>query len=411
MQLPEKGNQGLGLAAKAMPRQKTPSTESCCMRKPHVKYATVTVFYFIPLTLKSIETIMKLLLHVGPPKSGTSAIQSCLQQSKDELAQKGIFAVCEKSLMNQALSLDLMEQEQMTKAAVILKFGSAKEAREWSAENWKNLEKEIKEKQPKLTIISEEFLFSVPDKNALRARLETMFDSISVVAYLRDPVARFPSGFNQKIRGGKSLSGILQRRKLVPEFKPNLMQYVEAFGQEAMIVRHFDRANFPDGSLEKDFAGIISSLMGEDITLVESEATANESLPGAAVAALLMMNEYWTHNKDASDRPLVARRRNLIRRLRELPSIMDLPRFELTDEAIKSHIRAQMDDEIRWANETFFQDQPQIPTADSSQLLKRKELAHRLVDWVYSYLEGDAARIVAQETLRKRAPSGKSESE
>jgi hypothetical protein len=313
--------------------------------------------------------------------------------------------------MNQALTLDLLEQDHMKKASVIMRFGSAQEAREWSAENWKSLEKEIKEKQPKLTIISEEFLLAVPDKKALRARLETMFDSISVVAYVRDPVARFPSVLNQKIRGGKSLSVILGRRKLVPEFKSNLMQFVEAFGQDAMIVRHFDRANFPDGSLEKDFAAVISSLAGEDITFVENEARANESLPGAAAAALLMMNEFWAQNKDVSDRPLVTRRRNLIHRLRELPSIKALPRFELTDEAIKSHIYAQMEDEIRWVNETFFQDQTQIHMPDSSQLLNRKELAHRVVDWVYSYLEGDAARIVAQETLRKRIPSGKSESE
>jgi hypothetical protein len=177
--------------------------------------------------------------------------------------------------------------------------------------------------------------------------MRPLFDRIRIVAYVRDPVTWANSRAQQYIK--KQVVGLAELTDpravdrgdsaIVPAYR-HLERYVQVFGLENMIVRRFDRRDFPDGDLLQDFCAVIGR------PRVAEGLLSRRSNPSLSAEAVLLMDAY---NQVLRDRNESGRKPTLMRRhLEMLPgSPFSLPRATL--EAVLHATAADR----AWLEETF----------------------------------------------------------
>ena len=127
----------------------------------------------------------QLILHIGPPKTGTTSIQRTLVASQNALLSRGILHPDttphkhnHRNLIPYLTSSDTSEELPDTvQAAKVL---------------WEGIVQEIERTDPHTIILSSEQLFRVwsPEQaQAITAKLRAVASHITIVAYVREPAA------------------------------------------------------------------------------------------------------------------------------------------------------------------------------------------------------------------------------
>ncbi len=155
---------------------------------------------------------MKLTLHIGMGKAGSTSIQECLYAARDDIRKYGcLFPDTLYIPARHHWLQPLMYNEPMRAPSVINRMGFSNEAAHKGAlEEWENLLAQLKPQEPEHLILSSEVLFASYSKDeAERARkyLPTLTDDIQVLAYVRSPVKRYLSRVQQAL---KSTNQIVQ---------------------------------------------------------------------------------------------------------------------------------------------------------------------------------------------------------
>ncbi|MEW9799427.1 hypothetical protein [Alteromonas sp. CYL-A6] len=181
-------------------------------------------------------------IHVGPPKTGTSAIQNWLQANNQVLLEHGIYypahAMDENGVSSGNL-LALFDRDDdknltfnVSKATSVLKDAQARGA--------------------SALLLSSEFFFK-----RLTPVLD-FFPGARVIAYLRDPLEVIESGYNQGVKRH------YQTKKLKVAKAPRtptldlLAEQVRQFGADSFILRPYDFSLFHGGDLVSDFLSVFS---------------------------------------------------------------------------------------------------------------------------------------------------------
>ncbi len=215
---------------------------------------------------------MRVILHIGMEKTGTSSIQEFLLQNKNGLSKLGYYylhmngrneyrafpAYC----MDKSRSDEYFRRNRVTD----------RKARESFDNNYLACHRQKLESIPEhihTVIISSEHLSSRLKSREevcrVKQLMELDFSSVQIVCYLRDQVAKVCSGYSTRIKTGgfvlfnEHFTGYI--KGTCDDYDRKLALWEGVFGYENILVRLFDRSCFTGGTLLSDFFNILDETL------------------------------------------------------------------------------------------------------------------------------------------------------
>ncbi|MBB4305506.1 hypothetical protein GGD81_004586 [Rhodobium orientis] len=286
---------------------------------------------------------MKLFLHIGTSKTGTSFIQGSLAASREKLARGGI---CYPGPQQSQFWLVSHFHEAPETIGLNIKrgYGDRAAIRADTTRYLKRLDDALKDNSFDSLILSSEY-FSILSAEALRelaGHFQKVASEVTVVCYVRHPVSHAASAMQQDVKTGHRTLKECFAEPRFSRFSRMLPKFIEVFGKENVVVRPFEYDALHEGDVRTDFC----TFAGIDPSLIEESATfRNESV--SAEAALLL-------DALAESAPkLEGKRRNADRakNLRGLAAIGGAP-FALPEE-VADRVRAACADDLAYLRETF----------------------------------------------------------
>lgn len=347
---------------------------------------------------------MKLILHIGPPKTGTTTIQAALHKNREQLHEQGVFTFFGSKVGARALSSYYENISDPIRTGLRRSFASAAEVRAWSENSWTQLEQKLAASNADTALISSEHFAGVADFDGFADRLQSLFDDIRIITYLRDPISLYTSMIGSQIRSnGRRL------RELPDPWRynyPGLRKinfYADRFGAENIAVRNFDRQHMIGQDLLVDFFSTLDTQFGVPLDYVAPEKQSNETFCGAATAWLMTLNEGFVRLPSSNDKQVVVRRKQIIDRLRAADELRDLPKFVLPNETFKEAIRAGNHKRITSYNSRFLAPDQQMETCETAPAKPKKaETREMMADWILDYLTPEATPLVLRAALLPR---------
>ena len=222
---------------------------------------------------------MRVVIHAGMHKTGTSSIQDYFHQYKSDSTTYARWAGSNHC----GLFILLFQQEELLKDYHGFKargpeFIASLPA--LKAERLKILEEDMNSSVGKTLIFSAEDI-SWPGFRDATARMHSFFkkwtDDITIVAYARSPLSFALSAFQQMLKDGGLKT--LNVNALWPNYRARFSPFDDIFGVENVILRLYDRKSLHNGDVVDDFASIIGARIDnaqipQSNTSLSAEATA-----------------------------------------------------------------------------------------------------------------------------------------
>lgn len=281
----------------------------------------------------AIETVV---IHAGPPKTGTTTIQAFMYRARDTLRQAGILYPDAGRIADDRSFRVRRPTGWMTKHGPgighhLLPWTLLDEVEGLHATDcWGELVDEFRRAPERIAVISSE-AFSRLDRqrvDAVRRYLQGF--EVRVVSYLRSPFSRMLSDYTQRVKSGRYHRSfgefIVEERALLENYDGFLRFWDDAFGRERVSIRDFERAQTL-GSLELDFARSITKDLD---TLREflPPAPLNVSPDSGTVERMRRLNRL----EASMGRPRVLRRLfDGLRRLARAPFVGNMSRSAAAD--------------------------------------------------------------------------------
>ncbi|WP_231133867.1 hypothetical protein [Campylobacter coli] len=228
-------------------------------------------------------------VHIGTPKTGTTTIQNFLFENRSKLKQN-------KFLYPLSIEKDKQHWKLVTLSCEFQKN---------KINNYNNIffDKLKSEIDDKITTIfsSEGFVWSIEDKKnilGLKNLLISLgFTKIFILLYIRNPVDLMISFSSQDIKNAHQY--ISYETSPEKHFKRHNFDYKwiceswgEVFGKENLIVRLFDKNEFYQGDLLKDFIHSIGLEWNDEFIIPPKQ---NESLDLLGIELLKRTNKSYKH--------------------------------------------------------------------------------------------------------------------
>lgn len=336
---------------------------------------------------------MEVLFHIGAPKAGSTAIQEMLQLNAEPLAAQDILAWSPaQTVKDQArlLADRFLPPNRPLLPIERVHFRNWAETITRSHDAWTDIAAQVKRLRPRLTILSSEAMMAVSHPSHVIAALSEIFERITILVYIRDPVEQYRSGIDQVIRGGGRLCDLpLPADFSYPDISI-LQRYQTILGKDRLVLRNFERGNLAGGDLLEDFSGCIARLTGLVPDLRQRPEASNESLAAAATVWLLGANETFIRFTEGDDRSILRRRREVIQRLRMAEALRGQPRLRLEDPLLCDWVRHAARRLIYYCNTHFSATGQQLlPAPPQTVDLPPPHLVrHRLRDWLFGSAAG-----------------------
>ncbi|MGJ0125659.1 hypothetical protein ACP0SK_09120, partial [Campylobacter coli] len=205
---------------------------------------------------------MTAYVHIGTEKTGTTSIQTFLSNNRDLLHKRRI--VYPNSLGNNGSQWNF----------AFLAYNNIRDDwycvdrkiyTKYDFKNYKNkvffdLKKELKKsKYQKLLISSEHLSSRLQDLKEVKRCKKILnilgFKEIKIIVYLREQNTMASSSFSTDLKDGKNTDRIVKGKEFAQlgDYKKLLHRWQEVFGKENLIVKLFDKDEFYQGDLLKDF--------------------------------------------------------------------------------------------------------------------------------------------------------------
>ena len=333
--------------------------------------------------------MMRALVHIGPYKTGSTSIQNALRKNLTVLAAAGAHLpqVDVNTLAAPFLPDRMLGDLRLPKAVTQRADYVAHADRTWDA-----LKDELATSPAKLCILSSEH-FSAPGMNLPKffARLNDLFDDVTMLGYVRHPVDHYVSSLQQKVKAGHPLKQIRPSHYRYGISRA-LKGYLDHLPAASIIARNFARDNLVGGDAVMDFCAVLRQF-GVDVDLPSENA--NESLPGVAVAWLVSVNEAFEKVK------LGEERHALVRSLIRSNVLSSLPKLKITDPLLRGYLIAGAREECDWINQTFLVGQKEIDLSEGAGAQVGDAAANaRLSTWLTDYMVPEAMNALLAEIER-----------
>ena len=234
----------------------------------------------------------KLFLHIGNHKTGTTSIQESLHQNRQYLTEQGYGAfnsLPNGKLVDPANANHWLTHNETNDPGAISTYIEDKE----------NFVQAVSSSGRNPIVSAEKFswICSLEELQELKDALAYYFDDISIIAYIRRQDQQAISYHQQNARS-QALPARLEffgpDPVALPEYQKHHTRYLDyntrigywadAFGDENIKIRVFDRKHLIEGDAVKDFFHVVGAKIN---TVVE----ANTSRPLAAVKIGHLLNE------------------------------------------------------------------------------------------------------------------------
>lgn len=231
----------------------------------------------------------RLLLHIGHPKTGTTALQSVLSANAETLLNgASVLYPTETEPKEYKHSFAIPWLFQDDNDAIRRRSRLSGDAlKAMSKRYWCSLSSEIERTRHDTSIISAEGFWSMArpasssQKTFVRDTLYRITDEITVIAYLKSPASYFLSKINQKLRNFKSVT--LPRG----DYLSGAMQAWESIGFNHYSWRIFDRKLLENKDIIEDFCKChLPSLNGTTSLKRDTVEQANSSISNEALVIL-----------------------------------------------------------------------------------------------------------------------------
>ncbi len=238
---------------------------------------------------------MKLLLHIGSPKTGTTALQRALNLSRRYLAGQGVLYPTSpyNPYKHEILSSGLAGRWRSAPPGT--PDGAALDAARiaWLG----TVADEVRATRPAALILTSEALFrdATPDlMDRLRNELATLgADEVEVIAYVRQTAPMYLSMVQQRMKASHQILPIGP-----PRFRGVLTTYARYFGRDRMRVAGFDRHLLEGQDIVTDFVARYLGDFGIDRAALSKPDQTNESLSAEAMMLLRQYREDFHGNRD-----------------------------------------------------------------------------------------------------------------
>lgn len=198
------------------------------------------------------DRALPIFVHVGTQKTGSTSIQAFLSTQQKELYKRGINFV--KAGRNRDAHNKIAITEKRGDVAPILH----------------EVLQEIERHDGFINVLSSEMFFRHSLSQALDQHWpQQIKDRVRPIAYIRRQDKFLEAMYKQALKNGRfkgSPEEFIIRKGDSIFYSSVLDRFAEVFGKNAMIVRPFEPANFPDGNIVSDFASHIGIDVKDEIT-------------------------------------------------------------------------------------------------------------------------------------------------
>lgn len=288
---------------------------------------------------------MKLILHIGMPKTGSTALQEFLVRNRGALLKQGVlYPMVDVSRLNHNfLSLFLFRNEQIPRS-LKAKYGSNLDLMTKDAEaNWNQIKKQIKKYRPEVVILSGELVFrglAIGDVDAFKLRLQELTNDIQVVLYIRQPSKLYLSQTQQYLKASSNFpfpgSELFQKG----------LEASEAGFSNKLLVIAYERNQLYKGDICADFIHRALPKLQLDLNYT-SVHTYNESLSAESMAIL---QDYRAINHGNADNIVTRDSKRLLRVLQWVEKNYQLKKPPVLIEQVAQYIDCSSTELLYLAN-------------------------------------------------------------
>ncbi|WP_196776451.1 hypothetical protein, partial [Campylobacter coli] len=158
------------------------------------------------------------------------------------------------------------------------------------------MKKELKKAKCQELLISSEHLSSrLQDLKEIKRCKKILhllgFRKIKIIVYLREQNTMASSSFSTELKVGKNVNNIAKNENfaILGNYKVLLQKWMKVFGKENIIVRLFDKNEFYQGDLLKDFIHSIGLEWGDKFIIPPKQ---NETLDLIGIELLKRINKH-----------------------------------------------------------------------------------------------------------------------
>lgn len=216
---------------------------------------------------------MKLILHLGMPKTGTSSVQDTFYTHETDQFSYMKWRAPNHSGLLALLFLDNAHKQ----AGFQFADNPEQEVEKQRAEWLQVLPGYFAEKRNHTVLFSAESGFVVP--TVARERMRDFFSNyaneIKVIVYLRPPVSFMESSLQQNVKTGQ---GPVELSQQWPRYRERVGDLDRIFGRENVTLVKFDRKTLIGSDIVKDFAARIGEVVPADRIVHSNESLGLKSL-------------------------------------------------------------------------------------------------------------------------------------
>ncbi|HET7715553.1 MAG TPA: hypothetical protein VFK86_07980 [Bauldia sp.] len=286
---------------------------------------------------------MRIVLHIGMPKAGSSALQGALTRARGALRRKGVLYP-KTRLNHNFLIAGLAPPDRMGRLFQQHYDGDADAIRADFADFWGGIVDSVRREAPSTVVLSSEFLFGAVGEaggDALRALLAPLGGSTEIICYVRRPSDYYLSMAQQRLKASwviRPVEAIGYRRSLEAAL----------VAAERVHAVPYDRSLFPDGDVVADFAARFMPEAAADLRAV----TDLKVKPSMSAEAMAIVQAYRrSHHPDENDR-FTPDTGQLVRRLGEREAELGGRRRPELLPHVRDHID-QSSVDLLWLRDTF----------------------------------------------------------
>lgn len=309
----------------------------------------------------------ELILHVGFPKTGSTALQKVLRACQDQMREKGVlypgdddwhkhdFLVPYLYLSTPLTAMRrIVLQSETDRDARRSLFARAKNdpaireelqdrVYDFAEERWDRLVEEAKAKDVKKIILSEELLCNPPEDaetiEHVQSSLAEISDNITVVAYVRSPASRFLSGVGQRLKTLQRVPTLGEKTSYRASVK-----LLSDLGIGPVKVHNYSRDQLVDKDITADFQSHYIPEVSERLVAPPEKGEANENISAEAMVIFQSIKGFRE-----ADNPAQLRRAKM--EIHKLDQEIDgFTRPQLLPEARQALIYSARED-LRWLRE------------------------------------------------------------
>lgn len=234
---------------------------------------------------------MRLILHIGSGKTGTTTLQSTLCAHAEQLMQAGILypTPLYNKVNHNYLAALVHPMRDMPREFTSGETASYEDIQARGAAFWNDIRRQIKASNPETVVLSGEYFFGLSQAkmDLLRSLLSEVFHDVHVVAYVRHPATFYVSWMQQIVKASHE---IRPPADFTFRVRASLTRYAESFDGR-LAVRSSHRNSLLRGSIVDDF--ITTHLEADEVLPRAITVTdANESMSGEAMCIMQSLRRH-----------------------------------------------------------------------------------------------------------------------